>query len=216
MSLLLACERKVLFAYQNPFQGRCWVITDDARRNAIARRLDGERFHYRQPKEGEKEGPKAKCFRHAEAKWPIGIAQATSFPAISLHEGGPDFLSGFALAHAGAVESLVAPVCMTGSSCLIHKEALPLFRGKRVRIFADADEPGQAALQRWAEQLQAVQAEVDCYSFDGLVKADGSAVEDLNDFLLVDRVASKCVPELVRGIMDFALERRGQQAWQEQ
>jgi hypothetical protein len=207
--LLLAQERKLLFAYQNPFQGRCWVITDDARRNAIARRLDGERFHYRQPKEGEKEGPKAKCWLHAEAKWPIGIAQATTFPVISLCEGGPDFLSGFALAYAGAVESLVAPVCMTASSCSIHKEALPLFRGKRVRIFADADEPGQAALQRWAEQLQEVQAEVDCYSFDGLVKADGSPVKDLNDFLLVDRAASKCASEVVRGIMDFALERRG-------
>jgi hypothetical protein len=207
--LQLACERKLLFAYQNPFQGRCWVITDDARRNAIARRLDGERFHFRQAKEGEKEGPKAKCWLHAEAKWPIGIAQATSFPAIALCEGGPDFLSGFALDHAGAVESLVAPVCMTGSGCSIHKEALPLFRGKRVRIFADADEPGQAALQRWAEQLQEVQAEVDCYSFDGLFKTDGSPVEDLNDFLLVDRAASKCAPEVVRGIMDFALERRG-------
>ena len=207
--LLLACERKLLFAYQNPFQGRCWVITDDARRNAIARRLDGERFHFRNSEGGKKEGPKAKCWLHANANWPIGIAQATSFPAIALCEGGPDFLAAFALAHAGAVESLVAPVCMTGSGCSIHKETLPLFRGKRVRIFADADEPGQAALQRWAEQLRKEQAEVDCYSFDGLVKADGSPVKDLNDFLLVDRLASKCATELVRGVMDFALERRG-------
>jgi hypothetical protein len=205
--LLLAYERKLLFAYEDPFQGRCWVITDDARRNAIARRLDGERFHYRQPKEGEKEGPKAKCWLHAEAKWPIGIAQAISFPAIALCEGGPDFLSAFALAHAGAVESLVAPVCMTGSGCSIHKEELSMFRGKRVRIFGHTDEAGQAALQRWAEQLQGEQAEVDAIDFTGLIKCDGSPVEDLNDFLLVDRVASNCSPEFVRGIMDFALER---------
>jgi 5S rRNA maturation endonuclease (ribonuclease M5) len=98
---------------------------------------------------------------------------------------------------------------MTGSSCPIHKDSLQLFRGKRVRIFADADEKGQAAHQKWAEQLQSVQAEVDGYSFDGLVKADGSALNDLNDFLLVDRVASRCAPEIVRGVMDFALERRG-------
>ena len=205
--LQLAYERKLLFAYQNHFQGRCWVITDDARRNAIARGLDGERFHYRQPKEGEKEGPKAKCWLHAEAKWPIGIAQASGFPAIALCEGGPDFLSGFALAHAGAVESLVAPVCMTGSGCSIHEEALPMFRGKSVRIFADAGEPGQAALRRWAEQLRKVQAKVDDFDFSGLIKCDGSPVKDLNDFLLVDRVASKCAPEIVRGVMDFALER---------
>jgi len=205
--LLLAYARKLLFAYQNPFQGRCWVITDDARRNAIARRLDGERFYFRQPGEGEKEGPKAKCWRNANANWPIGIAQATTFPAIALCEGGPDFLAAFALAHAGAVESLVAPVCMTGSGCSIHKEALPMFRGKRVRIFADADDPGQAALQRWAEQLRKVQAKVDDFDFTGLIKCDGSPVKDLNDFLLVDRVASKCAPEIVRGVMDFALER---------
>ena len=84
-----------------------------------------------------------------------------------------------------------------------------MFRGKRVRIFADADEAGQGALWRWAEQLESVQAEVDCYSFDGLVKGDGSAVKDLNDFLLVDRVASACSVEILTGVMDFALERRG-------
>jgi CHC2 zinc finger len=206
--LLLAQERKLLFAYQNPFQGRCWVITDDARRNAIARRLDGERFHYRQPKEGQKEGPKAKCWLHAEAKWPIGIAQATTFPVISLCEGGPDFLAAFALAYAGAVESLIAPVCMGGAACSIHKDALPLFRGKRVRIFAHFDEAGQAALRRWADQLQDVRAEVDGYSFDGLLKADGSPVKDLNDFLLADRLKSGCAPEILRGVMDFALERQ--------
>jgi len=147
--LVLAYERKLLFAYEDPFQGRCWVISDDARRNAIKRRIDGERFHYRNPEEGKKEGPKAKCWPHANANWPIGIAQAIRFPAISLCEGGPDFLAALALAHAGAVESLVAPVCMTGSSCHIDNDALPLFRGKRVRIFADADEAGQSALQRW-------------------------------------------------------------------
>jgi DNA-binding PadR family transcriptional regulator len=97
---------------------------------------------------------------------------------------------------------------MTGSGCLIHEEALPMFRGKRVRIFADADEAGQAALRRWAEQLQSVQAEVDCYSFAGLLKTDGSAIKDLNDFLLVDRLASKCSSEILTGVMDFALERR--------
>ena len=60
-----------------------------------------------------------------------------------------------------------------------------------------------------AEQLQEVQAEVDAFDFTGLIKCDGSPIKDLNDFLLVDRVASKCAPEVVCGIMDFALERRG-------
>lgn len=174
--LFLASERKLLFAYEHPFQGRCYVITDDARRNAIARILDGRRFHYRQPTEGEKEGPKAKCWLHAEAKWPIGIAQANGFPAIALCEGAPDFLAAFYLAYAGAVEQLVAPICMTGAACSIHKDALPMFRGKRVRIFGHADEAGQAATQRWAEQLRSVEAEVDGFFFFDLLKADGSPV----------------------------------------
>ena len=205
--LRLAADRRLLFSYEDPYQGPSWLITDDSRRSASYRRIDGKRFYFREPEDGKKEGPKSRNWKGSEANWPIGIAQASGFPAIALTEGGPDFLSAFALAYAGAVESLVAPACMTGAGCRIHEDALPLFRGKRVRIFADADEPGQAALHRWTEQLQEVQAEVDGYSFDGLLKTDGSPVEDLNDFLLVDRAASKCASEVVRGIMDFALER---------
>lgn len=206
--LRLASDRRLLFSYEDPYQGRCWVITDDARRNAIKRRLDGNRFHYQEPKDGRKEGPKSKNWLNSQNNWPIGIAQSNGFPAIDLCEGAPDFLAAFALAYAGAVESLIAPVCMGGATCSIHRDALPLFRGKRVRIFAHSDEAGQAALRRWADQLQDVQAEVDGYSFDGLLKADGSPVKDLNDFLLADWLKSGCAPEILRGVMDFALERQ--------
>jgi hypothetical protein len=168
-----------------------------------------QRFHFREPEDGEKEGPKSKNWPRSQNNWPIGISRANEFPAIALCEGAPDFLAAFALAYTGAVESLVAPICMGGAACSIHKDALPLFRGKRVRIFGHADDAGQAAVQRRAEQLQEVQAEIYAFDFIGLIKCDGSPVKDLNDFLLVDRVPSKCAPEVVRGIMDFALERRG-------
>jgi hypothetical protein len=118
-------------------------------------------------------------------------------------------LAAFALAHRGAVESLVAPVCMGGASCSVHKDALPMFRGKRVRIFAHADEAGQEAAQKWADQLREVQAEVDGFDFSGLIRCDGKPVEDLNDFLLSDLKASDCKPEILYGVMDFTLERRG-------
>jgi hypothetical protein len=207
--LKLAQERKLLFAYSDPYQGRCWLITDDARRNAIARRLDGQRFRFRPPQQDQKEGPKSRCWPGSEANFPIGIAQAGPYPAIALCEGAPDFLAAFALADAGAVESLVAPVCMTGASCSIHKDALPSFRGKRVRIFGHADEAGRGAIQRWVEQLQAVQAEVDAFDFSGLIKADGSLVKDLNDFVLADHRRSGCAIEITTGAFDFALERQG-------
>jgi len=60
---------------------------------------------------------------------------------------------------------------MTGAGCSIHAEALPMFRGKRVSIFGHADEAGQDAMQKWAGQLEDVQAEVDGFYLDGLVKS---------------------------------------------
>jgi hypothetical protein len=141
--LRIATQRKLLFAHDYPYEGRCWVVTDDARRNAICRRLDGKRF--RKPSDRKKEPPKSKCWYGSNANWPIGIAQANGFPAIALCEGVPDFLAASYLAWAGGVEYLVAPVCMTGASCKIEEDALPLFRGRRVRIFGDADEAGQLA-----------------------------------------------------------------------
>jgi hypothetical protein len=101
------------------------------------------------------------------------------------------------------------PVCMTGASCRIHPEALPLFRGKRVRIFGHVDAAGQSAVQKWADQLQAVQAEVDAFDFSGLRKSDGSSVKDLNDFIEADHKKSGCGIEVTTGAFDFALERKG-------
>lgn len=200
--LRLASERGVLFICDYPYQGPCWVITDDARRNANARRLDGQRFELI----GGREGPKAKSFKRSEASWPIGIAQASGFPAIALCEGAPDLLSAFYLAYAGGVEHLITPVCMSGAACSIHSEALPLFRGKIVRIFGHADEAGRTAMQRWADQLRTVDAEVDGFDFRGLFKPDGSPAKDLNDLLLANTASSGCLIETVAAVMDFALE----------
>jgi hypothetical protein len=206
--LRIAVSRKVLFAHENLYQGRCWLVTDDARRSAISRRLDGKRFHFREPRDGKKEGPKSRCWPGSQANWPIGIMQADGFPAIVLCEGGPDFLAAFYLAWAGGVEQWVAPVCMTGAACQIHEDALQMFRGRRVRIFGHADQPGQAATIKWTEQLRSVQAEVDGFSFSGLVQADGQCVKDLNDLLLADHQKSGCKIEVTAGAFDFALERK--------
>jgi hypothetical protein len=209
--LRLAADRRLLFAYQDPESGRCWVITDDARRSAIKRKLDGKSFIDRDPKTGlvGEHTKKSKCWRGSQANWPIGIANAAGFAAIELCEGGPDFLSAFYLAWAGAVDTLVAPVCMGGASCRIHEDALQMFRGKRVRIFGHADQHGQQAVRRWAAQLRSVQAEVDCFDFCGLVQSDGKPVTDLNDFLGADHNKSGCGIEITTGAFDFALERRG-------
>jgi hypothetical protein len=195
----LAAQRKLLWHYHYPIENcQCWLVTDSYRRNAIIRRLDGKAFN------GNK---KSLCLKGSQANWPIGIAQATNFPAIALCEGAPDFLAAFYLAWAGGTERFVAPVCITGASCAIHHEALALFRGKRVRIFGHADEPGKRAVVRWAEQLRKVQAEVDAFYFEGLRTADGSPVNDLNDFVLADDNRSECGIEVITGAVDFGLER---------
>ena len=71
---------------------------------------------------------------------------------------------------------------MFGAALSILDDALHYFAGKRVRIFPDNDQDGQEAEARWAAQLLAAGADVDGFSFAGLLRADSAPVKDLNDF----------------------------------
>ena len=84
---------------------------------------------------------------------------------------------------------------MLGASLSIPEDALPLFAGKRVRIFGHADDAGRKAAQRWATQLQSVGVDVDAFNFAGLVQVSGSPIKDLNDALFAD---AKSFAELER------------------
>ena len=117
-------------------------------------------------------------------RWPLGILESALYPSIALTEGVPDFLSAFHLGLAFGVDALVAPVCISGASVSIPEEALPQFAGKRIRIFAHNDQAGQAAAERWTEQLKDI-ATVDRFTFSGLEMSDGKAVKDLNDLLKI-------------------------------
>lgn len=164
--------------------GAAWIITDAARVNAQARRMDGREWQHI--------GAKAWTLPGAWASWPVGIKEAQSFPAVALCEGGPDFLAAHYLAlweqasHYAKRDVSCSPVAMLGASQRIHADALPMFTGKRVRIFGHEDEAGRAAVARWARQLESIGAEVDAFSFAGLVQAGGEPVKDLNDSLLMD------------------------------
>ena len=96
----------------------------------------------------------------------------------------PDFLSAFHLALAFGLDAVVAPVCISGASVSIPGDALPRFSGKRIRIFAHNDQAGQAAAERWTEQLKDI-ATVDRFTFQGLDMSDGKPVKDLNDLLRI-------------------------------
>lgn len=188
--LQLASTRGLLW-FGNRLGVDAWIVSDGARVNAQARRMDGGTW-------GHFDGnPKAWTLGGSWAGWPIGAEEAKSFPKLALVEGGPDLLAAFHFIHCEGRERDVAPVAMLGASQRIHEDALPLFAGKRVRLFPHLDSAGQDAAARWTRQLELVGATVDGFDFTGLHRADGAPIGDLND------LASICAD-------DFETER---EAW---
>ena len=178
----LAARRGFLFVAE--WHGvACWALTDAARWLCQFRRMDGQLF-------ARRDGPGCKAWtaRGSLAAWPLGAEDAREFPAVALVEGGGDFLAAFHFILAEGRAREVAPVAMLGASPRLAEPALPLFRGKRVRIFphvdkphADGKAPGMEAAARWQDQLAAAGAEVECFNLAGLCKCDGAPVGDLND-----------------------------------
>jgi len=127
-------------------QVRCWIITDDSRRNAQARRLDGLPWQALPGK------PKAKTLPGSQAAWPIGASRIQKSNTILFTEGAPDLLAAATLAAFDFKGSWDA-VAMIGAGLSIHPAALPLFVEKAVYIFAHNDSAGIAAARRWYGQL---------------------------------------------------------------
>lgn len=150
-----------------------WVATDDSRKNAQVRRLDGRIW------EGIEK--KAQTLPGSEALRPIGARESQQYPVVMFCEGVPDSLAAHHFIHAHGRQADVSAVCMLGAGMNIHDASLPIFGGKRVRIFPHDDAPGRAAAERWAKQLATVGASVDAVGFTGLAMEDGSQVNDLND-----------------------------------
>lgn len=196
-ALQIAVDRWLL--YMATLKGeRAFVITDKSRRNYLARRIDGQKWEHTRSK--------AYTLQGSQAGWPIGIQEAEAFPAIALCEGGPDFLAAFGHAFASSVENLVAPVCMAAASYRIPSDALPFFKGKRIRVFVHDDRAGYDAGERWAAQLSGIASEVDGFSFGGLTDIEGSSIGDLNQLLKVDYDCWEANREIIEGVMSFALE----------
>lgn len=150
-----------------------WIVTDGARVNAQARRMDGKKW--------EGIDAKAQTLPGSCAAWPIGARESLALPYVLLVEGGADLLASHHYIHAHGRTTDTAAVALLGASNSIPADALPLFDGKRIRIMAHADDAGQEAARRWAKQLNAKGANVDAADFTGLLMADGSPVKDLND-----------------------------------
>lgn len=157
--LQILSNRGQLFFCDLPDNGevkRCWLITDDSRRNAQARPLDGSVWE-------SIGGAKAKTLKGYEANWPIGASNINGAETVFLCEGGPDLFAAATLAAYDLGEPWTdmewSAVCMTGSSEILP-DALPLFEGKEVIIFVHHDEAGINAATRWVAQLMSVDATV--------------------------------------------------------
>jgi hypothetical protein len=192
----LAVERGLLF-FADSHEGRAWIVTDSSRWLGIARRMDGRGWKCLR-------GAKARMIRGSWASWPIGCREAAEFPAVAIVEGGPDLLAvlHFAIEQGAADE--VAPICMASSGISFPGETLAHLTGKRGRIFFDADEAGGAAFERWAAQLKEAGASVDGFDFEGLTRADGEAVKDLNDLCQLSSESWKQWGALLDSCMKFS------------
>lgn len=171
---------------------RSWVLTDNARVCAEARRVGGEPF----PAFG-KHGPrKAHSLPGSCKSWLVGSAILPRLPQIQklvLCEGGPDYLAalefialkvdGLKNTPAGRMDTL--PVALLGRSAgnVIHPGSLSMVKGMQVRIFAHADRDGggMVSANAWARQLHQAGCKIDLYDFSGLLRVDGTPVKDLND-----------------------------------
>ena len=177
-----------------------WVVTDESRWVAQFRRLDGE--HYPPGKEG---GDPIKCWTKGSPTWPLGAAEIGQRVNVLLVEGGADMLAAYHFLHRFRMLERVAVCCMLGAGNRIASDALPFFKGKRIRIIADADEvkekvvkdakgreltkrskAGLDAALRWQEQLSNAGGAVKTYQLEGLLQADGERVKDLNNLAACD------------------------------
>ncbi|TXH46640.1 MAG: hypothetical protein E6Q97_29100 [Desulfurellales bacterium] len=210
------------YAKQGWEQHRCWAAIDETRNVAEYRRIDnGLHTRVNQGPDDDK-GPKV--WSTGGKKWPLGAAQIGDRKRVLLVEGGPDMLAAYHFLRRwnSARRPLlhdVAVVCMLGAGLRMRDDAMAYFKGCRVRIMVDADQPkdsetktkrklvGLEAAHRWQTQLAEAGAAVelfyvgDLYNPDhvrewhegeraageieivqeGLLKADGSKVKDLND-----------------------------------
>ena len=161
------------------FGHEVYVVTDITNQIAEARRVDGGEF---------RGGRKCHALPGSNKGWPVGITEATNYPAIAILEGIPDLIEAHnyilfeQASHRDKRDVHCLPVGMLGASTVISEEALPFFTGKHVRIFCHNDKAGRAAGEKWATQIHSHSpVKIDFFSFEGITDDDGCEISDLYD-----------------------------------
>ncbi len=175
--LELATKANQLFfadVWDDGFDYPAWIITDDSRINAQARRMDGKVW------DGI-DGKKCKTIHGCKSKWPVGLHGVNGHD-IAFVEGSPDLLAAWHCIWLNGKQDTVSPVAMFGSFSIDY-DAIPLFRGKRIFAFPhnDSDGKGEKTMDMWSDQLKKSGAEsIDRFDFKP------SNVKDLNDLVAID------------------------------
>jgi len=179
--LQLAANRGLLRMADVKHRGethRSWLLTDDARKSAQARRLDGAQWV------GDGHTFKSKSLR-TEAEHPPGLADVLTAarPAVFLCEGEADTLAALTFAWLADLADRVGVIALPGASKVIPHAMLEKLRGRKVRILRQADPAGRCCALVWAESLHAAGVTVDLTNLDALACANGQPAKDIADLL---------------------------------
>jgi hypothetical protein len=160
----------------------CWRFGDS--RNGCLRRLDGHPFKI------NGECVKAKAETRGES-WHrlIGLDDVVANDRreiLLIVEGSKDGLAALHFADVEGRLSQIGIVVALGAGIKLLSEDVEKFRGRRVRIFGDADATGENAASRIGQQLAPVADEVQIFNLAGLHCEEGSLVKDLFDLSRID------------------------------
>jgi hypothetical protein len=160
----------------------CWRFGDA--RNGCLRRLDGQPFKI------NGECVKAKAETRGES-WHrlIGLDDVVANDRreiLLIIEGSKDALAALHFADVEGRLSQIGIVVALGAGVKLLSDDVEEFRGRRVRIFGDADVAGQHAVSRIGKQLLPVVKEIQTFSLADLHCEDGSLVKDLFDLTQID------------------------------
>lgn len=176
-----------------------WILTDDARKSASARRLDGEPWQF---SHGES---KANSLR-SDPDHPPGLADVLSADrrAVVISEGEPDALGALTLAWASGAPDRFGVICLPGAARPLPPSVCASLVGRRVRVLRQFDPPradgtraSHAAAAAWIRSLTEAGVAADCLRLDDL------NVKDIAD-LLRDIEADELEPiaaAVLRGLL---------------
>jgi hypothetical protein len=174
--------RRNLLSFVKHRSSRCWRFGDVA--NGSFRRIDGQPFKIRGELVKAEAETSGKCWHQL-----IGLEDVLANDrreVLLIIEGSKDALAALHFADVEGRLSSVSVVAALGAGINLRADDVEKFRGRRVRIFGDADAAGQETMSRVANQLSSVAEEIQIFNLAGLRCDKGAPVKDLFDLTRID------------------------------